>query len=219
MAAAMSHEIVDSALSEASRMAAASASALPANMVAEMTWNVVSVISRSMAWIDPAGRLRHRCTCSSAAALMAGTRPARSAGRNSGAAVRRCQRQLAPCDVRMPSPSVCSNTCFSSGVLGNCSEPAEKHLLDERRIRHPRDDVAPVVMNDDAVLVDGTRQTGERVADEAQQELAQRQGPRRRLHRRWVQRLPCPLGCQHVRPYERLPPTVHTRTRRRDRLR
>jgi hypothetical protein len=102
-------------------MAAASASALPANMVAEITRNVVSVMSRSTACTVPAGLVRQRCTCSCAAAVIAGTRAARSAGRNSGAAVRRCQRQLAPCEVRMPSPSVASNTCFSSGVLGNRS--------------------------------------------------------------------------------------------------
>ena len=54
IAAAMSQEMVASALSAAFRMAAASASAPPANMVAEMTWKVVSVMSRSIAATAPA---------------------------------------------------------------------------------------------------------------------------------------------------------------------
>ncbi len=90
-------------------------------MVAEMTRKVVSVMSRSMAQRRPHLALRQRAIWSSAAVVMAGTRLARSAGRNSGAAVRRCQRQLAPSEVRMPSPSVRWNTRFSSGDLGNCA--------------------------------------------------------------------------------------------------
>jgi hypothetical protein len=106
MAAAMSQEIVASAPSAACRISAASASALPANMVVEMTWKVVSVMSRSTAATTPGGLARQRATCSWAAVVMAGTRLARSEGRKRGAAVRRCQRQLAPSEVRMPSPSV-----------------------------------------------------------------------------------------------------------------
>src|SRR5262249_32290656 len=73
-----------------------------------------AVMSRSMAAMLPAGRARQRAICCAAAAVMAGTKWARSAGRKSGAAVRRCQRQLAPSEVRMPSPRVCLNTRFSS---------------------------------------------------------------------------------------------------------
>ena len=141
------------------RIAAASASALPANIVAEMTWKVVSVMSRSIG-CDGCRRAasRQRATWSSAAAVMVGTRPARSAGRNSGAAVRRCQRQLAPSEVRMPSPSVWSNTRFSSGVLGNCALAVQQHLLDQGGVGDPGDDVAAVVVDDDRLLVDRPRQ-------------------------------------------------------------
>ena len=87
----------------------------------------------------------------------------------------------------MPSPSVWSKTRFSSGVLGNCALAAAAPL-DQGRVGDPGDDVAPVVVHDDRLLVDRPRQARERVAHEGQQEAAQRQRPRRRLHRRRIER-------------------------------
>ena len=86
--AAMSQEMVESALSEALRMAAASASALPANMVAEMTRNVVSVMSRSIGLDGPG-----RCVAPTLQLVARRRRswPARDwRGRPGGTAARRC---------------------------------------------------------------------------------------------------------------------------------
>ena len=147
-AAATSHEMVASVASAACMMAAASWSALPANMVAEMTWKVVSVMSRSMACMVPAGARRQRSIWSCAAAVMAGTSPARSAGRNSGAAVRLCQRQLAPCEVRMPSPSVSLQDLLLQRRLGETLGILQQHALDQRGIGDVGDDVAAAAVDE-----------------------------------------------------------------------
>ena len=137
--------------------------------------------------------VRQRATWSSAAVVMIGTRPARSAGRNSGAAVRRCQRQLAPSEVRMPSPSVWCEHPLLERRLGELGIRLQQHLLDQGGIGDPGDDVVAVVVDDDRLLVDRPRQARERIAHERQQEAAQRQRPWRRLHRRRIEglRAPC----------------------------
>ena len=104
------------------RMAAASASALPANIVAEMTWNVVSVMSRSIGCTGPSraaaparhlvlGRRRH-------GRHQAGEdRPGGTAAPRCGAASASWRPPRSGC----PRPACAANTRFSSGVLVNCA--------------------------------------------------------------------------------------------------
>ncbi len=99
---AISQETQRSIASAASWMARPSASALPANMVAEMTRNVVSVMSRSIAPRRPGGARASAATCTSASCAMAGT----SAAMIGGAEQRRGRAPL-PAPARRPGRSEC----------------------------------------------------------------------------------------------------------------
>ena len=87
----------------------------------------------------------------------------------------------------MPSPSVCCEHPPLERRLGELRTRMQQHLLDQRGSGDPGDDVAPVVVLYDRLLVGLPRQAGERIAHEAKQELSQRQRPRRSLDGRRIE--------------------------------
>ena len=148
-------------------MAAASASALPANMVAEMTWNVVSVMSRSMACTAPGGARRQR------ADLVLGRR---RHGRHQAGEIGGTEQRRRGAPLPAPAGALRGEDAVAQRVrehpllqrrLGELRARLQQHLLDQRGIGDPGDDVAAVVVDDDRLLVDRPRQAGERIAHEA----------------------------------------------------
>ena len=205
----MSQEMVASAPSAASRIAVASASALPANMVAEMTRKVVSVMSRSIGR-DRAGRARAPARDLLLGRGRHGRHQAREVGgteqRRGGAAL------PAPAGAFGGEDAVAQRVMehpLLQRRLGELGARLQQHLLDQRRRRDIGDDAAPVVEFHDRLFEHRPRQAGERVAHEGKQEPPRRQRPGRRLHGRGIERsirLRCKDGSHGATPAARPSP-------------
>ena len=139
-----------------------------------------------------------------------GPRPPRSwpapgwRGRPGGTAAPRCAAASAswrPREVRMPSPSVCCEHPLLERRLGKlrtrCSSTFSISAGPVTQAMTSR----PLSWTDDRLLVDLPRQARERIAHEAQQELAQRQRPRRRPRRSADRARGVGLRCEHGRSW------------------